>query len=89
MTTLSILARHDAALAADAGRVLRWTLANLRRRDGRFAFQRHRLWRNTVPYIRWSDGTEVYLDDLEADTFVAVPHPATEAGEVVDDGLMG
>jgi hypothetical protein len=56
VTTLSILARHDAALAADATRVLRWTLANLRGRDGHFAFQRHRLWRNAVPYIRWSDG---------------------------------
>lgn len=56
VTTLSILARRDATLAADATRVLRWTLEHLRRGDGRFAFQRHRLWRNAVPYIRWSDG---------------------------------
>jgi hypothetical protein len=35
--------------------VLAWTLANLRRRDGRFAFQRHRRYRNSTSYIRWND----------------------------------
>ena len=39
-----------------AERILAWTLAHMRRRDGRFAFQRHRRSAaNTVPYIRWSD----------------------------------
>jgi hypothetical protein len=28
----------------------------MRRRDGRFAFHLHRLYRNPIPYIRWSDG---------------------------------
>jgi hypothetical protein len=56
VTTLSALARPDPSVAADATRVMYWTLENLRRGDGRFIFQRHRLWRNTVPYIRWSDG---------------------------------
>ncbi len=36
--------------------VLRWTLAHLARGDGRFAFQLHRRYRNSIPYIRWSDG---------------------------------
>jgi hypothetical protein len=56
VTTLSRLAREDPRLAGDARRVLAWALAHLRRGDGRFAFQQHRRWRNSVPYIRWSDG---------------------------------
>jgi hypothetical protein len=36
-----------------AERVLAWTLRNLRRRDGAFAFQKLRLWTNRTPHIRW------------------------------------
>ncbi len=38
-----------------AERVLEWTLAHMRRADGRYAFQLHARYRNSVPYIRWSD----------------------------------
>jgi hypothetical protein len=39
-----------------ARKVLDWTLNVMWRPDGRFAFQQHRRMRNSVPYVRWSDG---------------------------------
>jgi hypothetical protein len=56
VTALSRLREYDERSLATAERVLGWTLGNMTRRDGRFAFRRHRLLRNSVPYIRWSDG---------------------------------
>jgi len=53
--TLSTLGRYDPAAPDAAKRVLEWTLRHMRRSDGRFAFQRHRWYRNSIPYIRWSD----------------------------------
>jgi hypothetical protein len=53
---LSALRKHDPRALEAAGRILTWTLARMRRDDGRFAFQRHRLFRASVPYARWSDG---------------------------------
>lgn len=47
--------RDPRALEA-ASRILAWTLANMRRDDGRFAFQKRRAFRSSVPYARWSDG---------------------------------
>jgi hypothetical protein len=38
-----------------ATRVLEWTRGHMRRRDGRYAFQLHRRYRNSIPYIRWND----------------------------------
>jgi hypothetical protein len=53
--TLSTLrVRLDAALPL-ADRVLDWTRSHMRRRDGRYAFQLHKRYRNSVSYIRWSD----------------------------------
>jgi len=51
-----------------AGRIVDWTLAHMRRDDGRFAFQQHRFFRVSVPYTRWSDGHMLlalssFLDD--------------------------
>jgi hypothetical protein len=37
-----------------AARVAHWTLANMRRRDGAFVYQRHARFTNRVPYMRWS-----------------------------------
>jgi hypothetical protein len=54
--TLSELADYDSRAFPAAGKVLDWTLDNMQRPDGRFAFQRRRLFRNSVPYIRWNDG---------------------------------
>ena len=54
----ALSALHERAKRAlpTAERVLGWTLAHMRRDDGRFAFQRRRLLRASVPYVRWSDG---------------------------------
>ena len=46
--------RHPEALGL-ADRVLDWTLSHMLRSDGRYAFQLHRHYRNSVPYVRWSD----------------------------------
>jgi hypothetical protein len=53
---LSDLHERDPRALGTAGRILDWTLANMRRDDGRFAFQRRRFFRDSVPYTRWSDG---------------------------------
>jgi hypothetical protein len=55
VTGLCRLAARDPRALPTAERILAWTLANMQRRDGRYAFQRHRLGRNSIPYIRWSD----------------------------------
>ena len=52
---LSQLDEWSPAARPLADSVLAWTLDNLRRRDGRFAFQRHRRYRNSTSYIRWND----------------------------------
>lgn len=56
ISALSLLDRYDTRAFPCATNVLRWTLRHMRRGDGRFAFQQHRHFRNSVPYIRWSDG---------------------------------
>lgn len=55
LAALAELTRYDERCSAAAERVLAWTLENLRRPDGRFAFQRGRLFTNSLPYVRWSD----------------------------------
>ena len=55
ITVLSRLRDFDTRALPTAGRVLTWTLEHMRRRDGRFAFQQHKWWRNNVSYVRWSD----------------------------------
>ena len=53
--SLSEIPGQSASRLTVAKRVLGWTLANMQRADGGFAFQRRRLFRNAVPYFRWSD----------------------------------
>ena len=53
---LSALHEREPRAREVAARILDWTLAHMRRDDGRFAFQRRRLVRAAVPYPRWSDG---------------------------------
>lgn len=53
---LSALDERDPRALPAAGRILDWTLEHMRRADGRFAFQKRRLFRDSVPYARWSDG---------------------------------
>jgi hypothetical protein len=79
VTALSRLREYDDRALPTAERVLGWALGSMTRRDGRFAFRRHRLLRNSVPYIRWSDGHMLlalssYLDAVG-------PAPAGAAGE--------
>ena len=53
---LSDLHDRDPRALEVAARILDWTLEHMRREDGRFAFQRRRFVRASVPYARWSDG---------------------------------
>jgi hypothetical protein len=55
LAALADLGVHDDRCAEAGNRVLAWTLANLRRPDGRYAYRRGRMFLNKVPYIRWSD----------------------------------
>jgi hypothetical protein len=52
---LSLLRNIDPRALGLAERVADWSLSTMRRSDGRFAFQKHRRYRNSVPYFRWSD----------------------------------
>jgi len=55
-SAITALSRLDDPRALPAaGRVLDWTLATMRRRDGRFAFQQGRFLRNGTAYVRWND----------------------------------
>jgi hypothetical protein len=36
--------------------VFQWTNRNMRNADGSYAFQKHRLWTNRTPYMRWGQG---------------------------------
>ena len=70
MSSLALLAEHDSRALPTAARVLEWTLIHMQRRDGRYAFQQHRAWRNSIPYIRWGDahvlnGLAVYSSVIE------------------------
>ncbi|MDQ3849452.1 MAG: hypothetical protein M3296_02390 [Actinomycetota bacterium] len=56
ISMLTTLAPSSPGTIVTAERLLGWVLSTMVRRDGRFAFQRQRLVRNSVPYVRWSDG---------------------------------
>jgi hypothetical protein len=50
--TLAIAADDDPRYLELGHRVLTWTLANMRRRDGAFKFQRRRFWVNPAAHVR-------------------------------------
>lgn len=56
ISVLARLARWDPRALPAAERVFEWTAANMARGDGQFAFQQHRSWRDSTPYIRWGSG---------------------------------
>jgi GT2 family glycosyltransferase len=58
--TLALASAHDPSCLDQAWRVFEWTMANMRRRDGLFYFQRRRHWINRVPHMRWAE-TCMYL----------------------------
>ena len=50
--TFAIAASRDASFAEPAWKVFEWAVANMRRPDGAFYFQRRRHWVNPVPHMR-------------------------------------
>lgn len=52
--TFAIASDHDVAYLDQAGHVFDWALANIRRSDGLFMFQRRRYWSNRIPHMRWA-----------------------------------
>jgi glycosyltransferase involved in cell wall biosynthesis len=58
--TLALASAHDPSCLEQAWRVFEWTMANMRRDDGLFYFQRRRHWINRVPHMRWTE-TCMYL----------------------------
>lgn len=55
LIVLARLAPSRPDAAALASRLLDWTLENMSRPDGRFAFQQTRRRRLSTPYVRWND----------------------------------
>lgn len=49
----AMFARVDDTALDRAQEVARWTLRHMRNPDGSFYFQKHRLWTNRTPYMRW------------------------------------
>jgi hypothetical protein len=43
----------DPACLESAWKTFRWTMTNMAAADGSFYYQRHRLWTNRTPYMRW------------------------------------
>jgi hypothetical protein len=43
----------DPSALERASRTFQWTMRNMAASDGSFYYQRHRLWTNRVPYMRW------------------------------------
>jgi hypothetical protein len=50
MVTFNVFGDHKTAL-----RIAEWSLENMRSAQGYFYYQRHRLFTNRVPYLRWSN----------------------------------
>ncbi len=53
--TLALASEHDPSCLEQAWKVFDWTMANMRRDDGLFYFQRRRHWINRVPHMRWAE----------------------------------
>jgi hypothetical protein len=43
-----------------ADKVAQWAIENLQRSNGYFCYQRRRLYRNCIPYMRWSQAWMAY-----------------------------
>lgn len=51
--TLCAFSRRDASAREEALRTAVWTIQNMQSSEGYFFYQRHRLWTNRTPYMRW------------------------------------
>lgn len=58
--TLAIASDSEPSCLEQAWLVFDWTMANMRRSDGLFYFQRRRHWINRTPHMRWTE-TCMYL----------------------------
>ena len=43
-----------------AEKIARWVIENLRDETGLIYYQRRRLYKNRIPYMRWSEGWMMY-----------------------------
>lgn len=53
--TLALASEHEPSCLEQAWQVFEWTMANMRRDDGLFYFQRRRHWVNPIPHMRWTE----------------------------------
>ena len=53
--TLAAFSREDSAALSQAAQCYDWALAHLRSPQGYFYYQKHPLFTNRIPYIRWSE----------------------------------
>ena len=53
IVTFCAFRARDAGALAMARKIANWTMASMLSPDGSFYFQRHRLWINRTPYMRW------------------------------------
>lgn len=51
--TFCAFSDRDPEALSLAQRSAQWTIANMQSADGTFFYQRHRLWTNRTPYMRW------------------------------------
>ena len=54
MVTTTRLCEYDAISQDIRERIAQWTLSNMLSTDGFFFFQKHKLYTNRIPYMRWS-----------------------------------
>jgi hypothetical protein len=52
--TFSLLKEFDDQYLAFANTIAKWTIRNMQDESGYFFYQKHRLYNNKIPYMRWS-----------------------------------
>lgn len=52
--TFSLLKEFDDKYLAFANTIAKWTIRNMQDESGYFYYQKHRLYKNNIPYMRWS-----------------------------------
>ena len=86
--TLAIASEHEPSCLEQAWKVFDWTMANMRRADGLFYFQRRRHWINRTPHMRWTE-TCMYLALVHLLVADERARAATQAGAGAGDDADG
>ena len=60
IVTLVEFHEYDSGNLDLAKRIFAWSMKNMRSEDGYFYYQQHRLYKNRIPYIRWSQAWMLY-----------------------------